>query len=326
MIITLGQARQALAKYAGKSGKCADTEDVRLFVQEVTQDLLHRGAHGNLRKWCFCLTDGCFTAPPDMEVPLKVKIDGYPEHVWSKWYEFYDVQGSELSSADYLPGIVEQVNTFFTVYDIPSGGARVAAIPASNEADDAYIIVQGKDQYGKEVFTNQNGVSIHGERLPISRTTPKFSRTTFTQITGIEKSRTCNHVRLYWQTLDCTGENITDRGLLAEYRPTDIYPSFRRFRVDSASEDRCVQVTILGRVRLLDSYHDNDILPVSNLAALRAIAAQKQAEENKDIQAAQYYDLGAQAKIENENQYYRSNQDPFDFLFDTSPGSIENLQ
>jgi len=326
MIITLGQARSAVAQYAGKSGKCADSEDARRFVIEVVQRLLHRGAHGNLRKWVFCLCQSCFTAPPDLEVPLKVKIDGYPDKVWSKWYEFYDVHNADMCSVDYQSGIVEEVNPYYTVYDIPTGGARVAAVPLDTEADSAYIIIQGIDSNGRDVFTNCpcTGCRIHGEKLKISREQPVFSKTVFTKITGIEKTLTCNYVRLYWQEV-IAGE-ITSRGLLGEYKPTDTNPSFRRYRVPAASSDCCVKATILGRVKDTDYRHDNDILPITNLAALRRMAQAMNAEENEKIQAAQYYESKVDRSIEDENEYYKTGGEPFDFFFETSPGAIENLQ
>ena len=76
MIITFGEAKKELAKYAGKAGKCRDDDSVGLFVKEVIQQLLFRGANGNLRKWEFTTQSGMFTAPPDLELPLKIKIDG----------------------------------------------------------------------------------------------------------------------------------------------------------------------------------------------------------------------------------------------------------
>ena len=324
MIITLARARTVVAEFCGKSGKCAETDDVRLFVQEIVQRLLHRGAHGNMRKWSFCLTSACFTAPPDMEVPLKVKVDGFPEHVWSQWYEFFDVHTADTCDNSYLPGLYEEVNPYFSIYDLPAGGAKIAAIPLGTEAADASITVQGLDRSGNEVFTIQDGVSIHGEKIPINRALPLFSRTTFTKITGIEKTRTTNYVRLYWQKHD-SGGGLLSRGLLGEYRPTDVNPVFRRFRVPAARADCCVKVTVLGRVRELDYYHENDIIPITSIGALKKMAQLIQAERNDNIQVAAFHSSAVGNIIDDENQYYRTGQEPFDYFKDTSPGNNENL-
>jgi len=326
MIITLGAARKALSEFAGKAGKCPDSDEVRLFVLEAIQRLLHRGAHGNVRKWCFCVCNGCFTAPYDMEVPLKFKIDGFPEKVWSYWYEFFDIQYEEACSKDYQPGLYEEVNEYFTAYDLPSPGARIAPIPLGEEKEDAFITIQGTDTSGRDVFTCHNGSQIHGERLPISRSKPVFSKTVFAKITGIEKSRTNNHVRLYWEKRDDSTKQMLARGLLGEYRPTDTLPVLRRFRIPMASKECCAKVSVLGRVKLLEYYHDNDILPVTNFPALRKMAQLIQAERNDKMDVATAHNAGIEQLIEDENQYYRTGQEPFDFFFPTSPGSNENLQ
>ena len=324
MIITLCHARNTIAEYAGKAGKCADSEDARLFVLEAVQRLLHRGAHGNLRKWVFCLSNGCFTAPADMEVPIKVKIDGYPERVWSKWYEFYDVHNADFSSTDFKSGLIEEVNVYFTAYDIPVSGARVAAIPLESEAASAYIVVQGEDVLGRDVYTMCDGCRIHGEKLLISREEPVFSRTAFSKITGIEKTPTCNYVRLYWQ--EVVANQVAGRGFLAEYKPAETHPSFRRFRVPAAASNCSVKVTVLGRVRDIDYRHNNDVLPITSLAGLRKMAQLMQAEQNEKIDVAAYHEQSIDKAIENENEYHKTGDDPFDFIFETSPGAIENLQ
>ena len=326
MIITLGQARQVVAEFAGRAGKCSTAEKTRLFVIELVERLLLEVAHGNERKWRFCLCNGCFTAPVDMEVPLKFKIDGRAERVWSKWYEFYDVNGADRCDAGYTPGLFEEIGSFFTIYDIPKPGARLAPIPLGDEEKEAYIIVQGTDVNGRDVFTEYQGREIHGELIPIIRAKPVFSKTTFAKITGIEKTQTNTHVRLYWQTYDSVAKKTLSRGLLGEYRPTDTTPSFRRFRVPGASRDCCADVSILGRVKLLNYYHDNDVLPITSISALKRMALTARAEASDNVQVAQYHEQGAIRVVDNENQYYRAGEDPFDFNFDLSPGSNENLQ
>lgn len=325
MIITLGQARSQLSQFAGKAGKCPDSEAVRLLVMEVVQLLLHRGAHGTLRKWEFCLCNGCLTAPPDLEVPIKVKIDGLPEKVWSYWYEFFDVHNADLNDKSFQGGLIEEVNTYYTIYDLPTCGARIAAVPLADEPTESTITIQGEDEHGRDVFTTIEGQSIHGERIKINRQNPVFTKTTFKKITSIEKTLTKNPVRLYWQIYDKENQKNVARGLLGEYRSTDTHPRFRRFRVPQARTDCCVKVTVLGRVRMLDSYHDNDILPVTSITALRKMAQSIQADGNDKLDVANAHSVMAEKILEDENQYYRTGQEPFDFAWEGSPGSNEPL-
>lgn len=324
MIITMERARQIVAEFAGKKGKCATSDTVRDFVMEVVERLLYKGAHGNLRKWEFCLSHQCFTAPADLEVPLKVKIEGIVESVWSKWYEFHDVNSAEIHDTNFKPGLFEETGIYFTVYDVPPGGARIAAIPAASEKESAEVTIQGLDEFGRDIFTIREGKQVHGETIKICRDKPVFTQKCFSKITGIQKSITCQHIRLYWQTID-GNKNPVARGLLSEYRPTDTTPSYRRFRVPHARADCPAKICVLGRVKMLDSYHDNDVLPVKSIGALRSMATLIQSEQNNRIQDAQFHNSSVDSILNDENEYHKTGEEPLDFVFDTSPGRNENL-
>lgn len=316
-IITLGQARKLLAPYVGKSGKCPDSEETRLFIMETIQILLHKGANGNLRKWCFMTTNSCFTAPHDLDIPIKVMINGYPDSVWSKWFEFFEIDPYEPCTS-YIQGITEEINPFYTIYDIPPCGAKIYALALSKEASDAHLIIQGIDINGKDVYVEHKGEMMHGEYLSINKDTPKRTRTIFKRITGIQKTKTNNYIRLYWQT-------DKEYGLLAEYRPSETNPSFRRFRVPNLDSCKPAKVTIIGRIKDPDYYHDNDVLPITNIAVLRKTAQMIQAEDTDKIEVANYKRQAIGQLIDDENQYRRNGEEGFDFIVETSPGANCNL-
>lgn len=327
MIVTLGMAREALSGFAGRSGKCADSNSVRLFVLAAVERSLFKGADGNERKWKFHVTNGTFTAPPDMQTALKAKIDGRPERVWSRWYEFFDVNGADRCDKSFVPGLTEEVNQSPTIYDIPLPGARLAAVPLSSEGKDASITIQGLDAEGRDVYTKSGGRLVHGETISICRQMPRYTKTVFSKVTGIEKTVTDNHIRLYWQIHDCITKQPLSRGLLGEYRPTDTRPTYRRFRVPGADPACPTAVSVIGRVALLESYHDNDVLPVTSLSVLRQTAAMMNAEENKDLPSAGYFDRSTDRIIDDQNEYNRVTTGmSFDWNFEMSPGANENLQ
>lgn len=319
MIITFKEAKNLLAKYAGKAGKCPDSDEVGLFVKEVIQQLLFRGASGNLRKWVFVTQNGMFTAPPDLELPVKMRVEGQAGNVFDKFYEFYD--SSTLANCTPCEeGLVEEINSYYTQFDLPEGGARLLVVPMCKEDEDAHLLIQGIDEHGKEIYMPHKGERFKGEYLSVNKETPKYTKKTFVRITGIQKTQTKHYVRLYWYDPE-TG----DKGLLAEYKPNDTQPSFRRFRVVSLSCEECFKITILGRIRFCDNYHDNDIIPVSNIRALKLMAQQLQAEDNDDLQNAAYKNQRIQQALDNENQYKRTPQATIDFFGPTSPGAIKNL-
>lgn len=319
MIITFKEAKNLLAKYAGKSGKCPDDDEVGLFVKEVIQQLLFRGASGNLRKWVFITQRGMFTAPPDLELPIKMKVEGKAGNVFDKFYEFYD----QSTLADCTPceeGLVEEVNPYYTQFDLPYGGARILATSMCNEAEDAHLLIQGTDEHGKEIYMPHKGERFKGEYLGINKEKPRYTKKTFTRITAVQKTPTKHYVRLYWYNPESG-----DKGLLAEYKPGDTNPSFRRYRVASLSCEECFKITVLGRIRFSENYHDNDIIPISNIRALKLMAQQLQAEDNDDLQNAAYKNQRIEQALDNENQYKRTPQATIDFFGPTSPGSIKNL-
>lgn len=325
MIITYQQAREAIAKYAGKAGKCAKELEVDYFVKEVIQELLFRGANGNLRKWVFYTQNGMFTAPPDLELPVKVNIgetsNFYKQapQVYDKWYEFYD-QSTLADCNPWEEGLVEEINNYFTAFDLPECGSRILAVPFCQEDEDAQFIIQGIDDCGKEIYMPHKGERFKGEVLSISKQSPKYTQKVFTQITGIQKTPTKHYVRLY-----SYNPETQEKSLLAEYKPGDTNPSFRRFRVLSQDCSRCFKVSLLGRIRFCEHYHDNDIIPISNLRALKLMAQQIQAEDNDNIQIANYKNQRIEQSINSENQYKRTPEAAVDTALVVAPSSVKNL-
>ena len=60
-MITYGEAKSFLSRYAGTAGICATASGIDLFVKQVLDYLLVSGQHGNLRTFCFTAVDGCIT-------------------------------------------------------------------------------------------------------------------------------------------------------------------------------------------------------------------------------------------------------------------------
>lgn len=326
MLISFGDAKRELKRYAGNAGKCVDDPGVDLFVKSVIQELLQSGASGNIRKWVFVTQNGRFTAPADLELPLSVRIeDGIRNRaavVYDKWYEFYD-QSTLADCHPWEEGLVEEPNTFFTVFDPPHAGTRVLAIAQCQEALDAHFMLDGVDRQDRAIFMPDDGEIRKGERLTIRKFKPKYTLGKYAGFTGIVKTPTKGYVRLYW-----FDPKTGHKGLLSEYAPNTTNPSFRRFRVIKMGREdtnRCYKVTLLGRVRLLDNYAERDIIPVTNLRAMKLIAQQIQAEDNDNIQVSDYKGKRALQVIENENQYKRTPQASVNFASETSPGRIINI-
>lgn len=320
MPITYGDAKTTLARYAGRGGKCPNSRDVDLFVKKVLQHMLFKGSYGNIRKYCFCAYKGCITIPYELETPLKVKIDSKVGTVWDKWMEYYNI-GEMEGCVPCSDAMYEEPNRFPTVYDLPSGGARVGVLATACEDTDAHVIVMGKDVTGREVVTNHEGTQITGEYLRVVKGQLRYTQVTFGVITAIQKTKTNGYVQLFW--VNTVGNT---KGFLADYSPGEELPSYRRFRLTNPNCSSSVQVSVLGRIRLKDNYADNDVLPFDNLYALELAGQSINANFNDKPDLAKAKDAFLQDSIINEGEYKRvQNGQPVDIMYMTSAGAVKNI-
>lgn len=320
MPITFGDARTTLARYAGRGGKCPNSKEVDLFVKKVLQHMLFKGSYGNLRKYCFCAVKGCITLPYELETPIKVKIDGKVGTVWDKWNEYYNI-GEMEGCVPASEAMYEEPNRFATVYDLPSGGARVGVLATASEATDAHVIVCGRDTTGREVITNHEGNQITGEYLKVMKGQLRYTQVTFGAITSIQKTTTNGYVQLFW-----VNPTLHTKGFLADYSPSEELPSYRRFKLTSPNCPATAQVSILGRIRLKDNYADNDVLPFDNLYALELAGQSINANFNDNPDMAAAKDKFMQDSIISETEYKRvAPGNPIDIMYLTSAGAVKNI-
>lgn len=321
MPITYGDAKLILARYAERGGKCPDAPEVDLFVRKVLQHMLYKGTYGNLRKYCFNALKGCITVPFELETPIKVKIDGKVGTVWDKWLEYYNI-GEMEGCVPASDALYEEPNRYPTVYDLPSGGARVGALATACESSDAYLIVQGTDPTGREIFTTHKGERITGEYLSLVKGSLKYTQVNFGNITHVVKSKTAGYVQLFW-----VRPELSQKGFLADYSPGEEIPSYRRFTLTNPNYcTSTVQVSILGRIRLKDSYSDNDVIPFDNIYALELAGQSMNASYNDQVDLAAAKSKMMEATVAEETEYRRiTNGQPVDIMYLTSAGSIKGI-
>lgn len=323
MPLLYSQAKKILSKFAGKGGYCPDGDPVDLFVREVLQYMLYEGGYGNERKFCFVADQGCITLPQELEVPLKLKIDGEVGNVWDKWYEFHSTSILE----NCIPAnnaLFEDPNYYPTVYDMPNGGARVGVNATTKEAPDAHIIVQGEDVTGREIYTKYKGEQILGERIDICYGDFRYSQSKFRKIKNIIKTRTSGYVNLSWYQPD----PVFMKGFLSAYSPLEQTPAYRKFRLTKkcGCTYRYAKVSIVGRIRLKDQYSDNDFIPFDNVYALSLAGQTVNANYKDKIDVAVTKGNLVKKVINQENAYKKVNNGaPMETYAPLSGGSIRRL-
>lgn len=302
MALLFGEVRKILAQYAGRGGKAASSEDVRLFVHEVLQHMLFTGAYGSYRTFKFTAIRGVITLPAEIETPLKIKIGAQVGSVWDKWFDFngkFDLE----HDASCLAGnaLREDANEYPTVYDLPPNGSTVGVQCECNEAEDAQLIVSGKDVHGREIHTSHKGERIAGEVLSIKAGNLQISQQTFKLITAVKKSKTKGYVELYWVN------RVADKkGFLSSYSPFETVPSYRRVRLQTPCPE-FVRVEILARIRLKSFYADSERIPFDNVVLIKTAAQSRNAANNSDNQSAQFKDGYLQDLSTRENVYKNPN-------------------
>lgn len=318
MSITFGQAKEAVAQFAGRGGKCVDDPDVVPFLRQVLDYMLISGQYGGLRKFTFNAVKGVFTAPYELETILKVKIDGAAASSWDKWFDW--AQYTEIAGCISNNAVFEEPNYSPLVYDVPAGGAAIGTLGLCDEECDAHIIVKGFDLTGRQIITMHNGEQIIGEYLSICKGQIKYTTIQFGRITEIVKTKTKGYVQLLW-----INPSTSERGFLADYSPFEETPKYRRFRLNTACAP-CAQVSVIGKIRLKEYYADNDLIPFDNRYALSLAAQAINSNYNSDPQSALAKDQMLQSMIQRENETKSTNNGkPFEVFQPTSGGSIKGI-
>src|SRR6266853_1151558 len=297
MPLTWKQAKETLARYAGTGGLCEDNYQVDTFTREVLDYLLMSGSYGNIHKFCFCAVKGCFTIPYELEVPIKIKIDGVIGSVWDKWLEFHTTKYLD-NCVPMEQAAFEDANYYPTVYPVPEGGANIGCLGFCNEDCDAHIIVQGVDPTGRQIITDHKGQQIVGEYLTIKKGILVYTQNVFGDVTGIVKSPTVGYTQLLW-----VRPTLNLKGFLADYSPLEEQPAYRRFRLTSPYCQVNHKVSILGRIRLREKYTDTDYIPFNNLYTLSLAGQAVNANFNQNPERAMAADKQLVDMIERENEY-----------------------
>lgn len=302
MPVTYGDAKKILAQYAGRGGKCysEDSEEVDLFAREVLQYMLISGAYGNQRTYCFYACNGCITLPYELDVPLKVKVDGVVGEVWDRWFQFYPSESDTLTGigcCEANEALYEEPNLFPTVYDIPYGG-HPAVIATACEELGAQVVIQGLDLTGREIVTTHKGTQFYGEVLTLKRGEFRYTQTKFSKITGVQKSKTNGYVQLV--SYDPATQSKT---FLADYTPYEENPAYRRYKLQGPYAGKSVKVSILGRIRIKDRYANNEFIPFDNLLAIRLAGQRVHADVVGDVATSQAKDVLLSKVIMQESTY-----------------------
>ena len=164
-MLTFGKIRELVAPYAGQAGKCPTSQITAQFARTVMQNLLYEGSPGGIKKLRLCARRGYFALPSEVEVIVQARIGHALTNVWSKWVEYNNTIPFSETDNSYQNVISEDGNNTPLAFPLPLRGSCVGVKATCEESEDSYIIIQGKDTAGVEVYTSYRGEKIYGEKF-----------------------------------------------------------------------------------------------------------------------------------------------------------------
>lgn len=318
MPLTFAEVKDRVAPYAGRAGKAPSARDTAIFAHDVMNHLLKSGADAAIRKVYLRAAQGLIALPPDVETPLKARIGHAVAEVGNRWAEFRS--GSQgFEDCPPVGSVLSEEGTRSPlVYSLPRYGSVVGVEAHCEETGE--VIIQGTDVTGRPIFMPLRGEQSPGERLSLKKGKIQYGKAEFADITGVIKPKTNGYVTLY-----AVNPKTDSRLYLADWGPNETRPMYRRFRVISRNCAPIVDVEMLCRVKLKDTYHDNDLTLFDSGVIIMMAAKQLQSELNDDSVGAANKKNALDVMLEQESGYKKVSGNPIDVFFPLSGGSIKNI-
>ena len=264
-----------------------------------------------------------------MDTPISYKVCGEVGPVRNTTYQFRGhVRTSECK--DYKEDL-HFIGTFPTYYDLPLQGGRVSArslTPFTPGTKEPYILVQGKDLAGKEVFSCEDGKTDVGIRVPISQPheAPEYSSMVFSEITSTRAVNSELCVQIMWcNACNHTGE-VDEFGLLSILSPGEETGCFRRYSLGSCiSGDCCYDIEILGRLNLPRLKYDNELIVGFDSSVIRSMLRAKMHQASNEVTGSQFNAGLALSSLRKKNKKLSKDTDALRIEPKTSAASFKQV-
>lgn len=269
-MLTVAEARDRIASAAGL---CADDARVLSYINRSIRRLLPKGKWvGVYQNFRICVSSDCITWPRQIETIEAVNVCGHPIKIRNSWFEFLESGPGSQGSCGGLKLVDRGQHCAFD--DITAGETdrKIKVYADVNEGAGKTIILQGYDQYGNWIRTQDGTAWIDGEKLviPTTAATQTTSTKFFSKLVRVIKPSTNGAIRLY-EYNTTTAANVR---ALAYYEPDETLPNYRRSYLPGLSNhhtsDDCesVQVEVVAKLRYYPVANENDFLLIGNLDAL----------------------------------------------------------
>lgn len=265
--LTLNHLTSMLGTYIEPNG------DFKASLNQVLARLHNIGTYRDLTvQYSLPVVDGCITLPDDADSVLHTMVDGQPAPVRSMWHDFKSV-GS--TGADLTWGLID------------SGYSPTLTLIPESGISELHVVPFGPYS-NTRLFSNADGEEIvirasNSEGI-LESTTSGDSLLFLTPVTNIQSIRFEGLLISYALMLDPLDLGST----IAVVGPDSGITRYRRFRLNRAT-DGMTTVHVLCKRAFKPLLGENDIVHIGNIGAIKHGLLARIAEDNADIERAEYH-------------------------------------
>jgi hypothetical protein len=197
--------------------------------------------------------------------------------LWDGIWGIYGQLGDLLYTSTEDVATPDLVTTWSVGDDLVSD-TPVPSVDSATEHS-TFIWIRGRDTSGNKIFSTVDGERIEGVKYPVSNTAVETDET-FASVYSVVKSVTAGSVTL-------TDE---DDNAIAVYEPGETEPNYRRYLSGGYLADEWTSIKGLFKRRHVWATHDNDPVYPATLEAIKLGILALNAEEQGNLEQAQYYE------------------------------------
>lgn len=307
MIKLLSDARLEVMRFVD-NGSC-DMTRVDAVINDAVERLMTLATdlgHTSLlyRTMRFGICNTIVALPYNVESIIAATIDGSPVQLHGPMYQFLssgpgDLEYEELAAAArYRP--VDLGDGHPTMFEVPYVDVElpVAAFSTSMEDAGKSLQVRGFGTLNMDVRTGSDaGVAVpiqvwedgvEGQlRGKWGSAALPLSSQSFREITRVVKPATTGYVSLFSVGTDGT------MTFLAKYHPSELVPSFRRYKIAGQTAGNYANLLALVKMRHVPLVQADDVIPVQPLAAVKLMVQSISREDAGDLGGAEAYKAAA---------------------------------
>lgn len=244
-------------------------------------------------------SNGYFALPQDAESIMAANVDKSPQNLWSQWHD-YSIGGiPDTYSAYGMFGVVDDgIHSTKEALDSTKGYTLSVKAVTGNLPSDGIIQIK---------YTLLNGtITSLKEDFSLTNTNGSLSLKAFgngNQINAVSEIRfdgIPTNIEIYAVE---SGKTVDDKLVLAEGRGDQIF-RYRRYRTRTPS-NATQEIFLLLKRAFVPIMDESDIVYLGNVNAIKSGILATTAEDNADIERANYHWQVCKQLLEDEKDAYR---------------------